>query len=60
MGRAEGWGRVPRPVPDEPTFSREWRARAFAIAMLSNRVAGWNLDAFRHVLELYVGGTPDW
>lgn len=51
MGGTEGWGRVPRPVQREPTFPEEWQGRAFALALLASRVAGWNLDAFRHALE---------
>ena len=36
---------------DEPLFPEAWEGRAFALALLSTRVAGWNLDAFRHALE---------
>ena len=32
-------------------FPEAWERRAFALALLSTRVAGWNLDAFRHALE---------
>ncbi|BBX68658.1 nitrile hydratase subunit beta [Mycolicibacterium psychrotolerans] len=51
MGGAEGWGRVPRPIADEPTFPEKWQGRAFAMALLATQAAGWNLDAFRHALE---------
>ena len=39
------------PLVDEPMFPEAWEGRAFALALLSTRVAGWNLDAFRHALE---------
>jgi nitrile hydratase len=32
-------------------FSNAWEGRAFALALLSNRLAKWNVDAFRHALE---------
>ena len=32
-------------------FSEAWEGRAFALALLSNRLAKWKLDAFRHALE---------
>jgi nitrile hydratase len=32
-------------------FREAWEGRAFALALLSTRLAGWNLDAFRHALE---------
>jgi nitrile hydratase len=32
-------------------FPEVWQGRAFALALLSNRLAKWNLDAFRHALE---------
>lgn len=48
MGGTEGWGRAPVPGPDEPVFQERWEARAFAIALLSMRTSGTNLDAFRH------------
>jgi nitrile hydratase len=32
-------------------FGEAWEGRAFALALLSTRLAGWNLDAFRHALE---------
>jgi Nitrile hydratase beta subunit len=28
-----------------------WQGRAFGLALLFTRLAGWNLDAFRHALE---------
>jgi nitrile hydratase len=41
------------PERDEPVFGEPWQGRAFALAVLSGRVAygGINLDAFRHALE---------
>jgi nitrile hydratase subunit beta len=50
MGGTQGWGHVPRPGP-EPVFGEEWEARAFAMSLLSMRLSGTNLDAFRHALE---------
>ncbi len=37
--------------PDEPVFKEDWERRAFAMALLSMRVSGTNLDAFRHALD---------
>jgi nitrile hydratase len=51
MGGMQVWGPVLEPDPDEPPFSEEWERRAFAIALLSMRVSGTNLDAFRHSME---------
>ena len=51
MGGTSGWGLTHPPLVDEPVFSEAWEGRAFALALLSTRVAGWNLDAFRHALE---------
>jgi nitrile hydratase len=51
LGGAEGWGRAPVPKPDEPVFGERWEARAFALALLSMRVSGTNLDAFRHSMS---------
>ncbi|MDX3070893.1 nitrile hydratase subunit beta [Streptomyces sp. NPDC088354] len=53
MGGTDGWGRVRPPRGDEPVFAEPWQARAFALTILSGRVA-WgdtNTDAFRHALE---------
>lgn len=36
---------------DEPVFAESWESRAFALAILSNRVSGGYLDSFRHALE---------
>ncbi|MGW4472715.1 nitrile hydratase subunit beta [Nonomuraea sp. NPDC004354] len=51
MGGTEGWGRAPVPAPDEPVFAEPWQARAFALALLSMRLSGTNLDAFRHAMN---------
>ena len=51
MGGTEGWGPTRPPLVDEPVFGEAWEGRAFALALLSTRLAGWNLDAFRHALE---------
>ena len=51
MGGTEGWGPTHPPRVDEPVFGEAWEGRAFALALLSTRLAGWNLDAFRHALE---------
>src|SRR5215469_2634764 len=51
MGGTPGWGRVPPPRADEPVFTEPWQGRAFALALVSYRTAGGNLDSFRHSLE---------
>ncbi|MFF5143248.1 nitrile hydratase subunit beta [Streptomyces sp. NPDC013157] len=53
LGGTPGWGPVRPPVRDEPVFAEPWQRRAFALAILSGRVAsgGVNVDAFRHALE---------
>lgn len=53
MGGTPGWGPVPPPRPDEPVFEEPWQRRAFALAILSSRLAcgGVNPDAFRHAHE---------
>jgi len=50
LGGMQGWGLAPKPVP-EPVFGQDWEGRAFALALLSMRTSGTNLDAFRHALE---------
>jgi nitrile hydratase subunit beta len=51
MGGTEGWGQVHPPARDEPVFPERWNGRAFALTLLSVRVSGWNVDAFRHAVE---------
>jgi nitrile hydratase len=51
MGGMQDWGPVLEPDPGEPPFRDEWERRAFAIALLSMRVSGTNLNAFRHSMD---------
>jgi nitrile hydratase subunit beta len=51
MGGTQGWGHAHPPRGDEPVFAEPWQGRAFALALLSVRVSGQNIDAFRHALE---------
>ncbi|MGW1106588.1 nitrile hydratase subunit beta [Streptomyces sp. NPDC002540] len=53
MGGTQGWGHVHPPDREEPVFAEDWQRKAFALAILSSRVAcgGVNTDAFRHALE---------
>lgn len=51
MGGTVGWGRAPVPDPQEPPFKDAWEKRAFAMALLSMRLSGANLDAFRHSMN---------
>ena len=51
MGGTRGWGPAPRPGGDEPVFAEPWQGRAFALVLLSTRLSGRNIDAFRHALE---------
>ncbi len=51
MGGTLGWGSAKPPKKDEPVFGEVWEGRAFALALLSMRTAGTNLDSFRHALD---------
>ena len=51
MGGMQGMGSVQLTPPDDPPFHEEWERRAFALALLSMRTSGTNLDAFRHALN---------
>jgi nitrile hydratase subunit beta len=51
LGGAPGWGELHPPRPDETPFSEDWERRAFALALLSMRVSGTNLDAFRYSMS---------
>ncbi|GAA4572916.1 nitrile hydratase subunit beta [Planotetraspora kaengkrachanensis] len=51
MGGTAGWGPVHPPRAGEPVFAEPWQGRAFALGLYSIRVAGWNVDAFRHATE---------
>jgi nitrile hydratase len=50
-GRSRFFGPLPPIDRDEPAFPHEWEGKAFALALLANRVAGTNLPAFRHAIE---------
>src|SRR4051794_3200997 len=50
-GRVRFFGPLPPIDPDEKVFPHEWEGRAFALALLANRVSGANLYAFRHAIE---------
>src|SRR4051812_15740238 len=51
MGGTDGWGAVMMPARDEPVFAEPWEGRVFALILLTIRISGQNLDAFRHALE---------
>ncbi|MGW2463539.1 nitrile hydratase subunit beta [Streptomyces sp. NPDC001761] len=53
MGGTPGWGPLHPPRADEPVFEQPWQGRAFALTLLSSRIAcgGYNPDAFRHSME---------
>ena len=51
MGGTQGWGVTHPPRRDEPVFEDPWQGRAFALTLLSVRVSGQNLHAFRHAQE---------
>jgi nitrile hydratase len=51
MGGMQGFGPVELTPPDDPPFHEDWERRAFAMALLSMRVSGTNLDSFRHALN---------
>ena len=51
IGGMQGLGHVKLDPPDDPPFHEEWERRAFAMALLSMRISGTNLDAFRHGLN---------
>lgn len=50
-GQARFFGPLPPIDPDEPAFPHRWEGKAFALALLANRVAGTNLHAFRYAIE---------
>jgi nitrile hydratase beta subunit len=50
MGGMQGFGSTELSPPFDPPFHEEWERRAFAMALLSMRVSGTNLDSFRHAL----------
>ncbi|MGR6974608.1 nitrile hydratase subunit beta [Streptomyces cynarae] len=53
MGGTSGWGPAHPPRQHEPVFEEPWQGRAFALALVSSRIAcgGYNPDAFRHAHE---------
>jgi nitrile hydratase beta subunit len=51
MGGMQAFGEVKLSDPFDPPFHEEWERRAFAMALLSMRVSGTNLDTFRWALE---------
>jgi nitrile hydratase subunit beta len=51
MGGSEGRGPTHPPIGDEPVFHEPWVARAFALTLFSNQLAGGNLDTYRHAIE---------
>lgn len=51
LGGADEWGAAPVLDPNEPVFKEEWEGRAFAMSLLSMRLSGANLDAFRHAMN---------
>jgi nitrile hydratase len=51
MGGTEGWGPTHPPRGAERVFEEPWQGRAFAVTLLSQRVAGHNVDSMRHALE---------
>jgi nitrile hydratase subunit beta len=50
MGGMQAFGKVELSDPFDPPFHEEWERRAFAMALLSMRVSGTNLDTFRWAL----------
>jgi nitrile hydratase len=51
MGGMQGFGSVDLTPPDDPPFHEDWERKAFAMALLSMRISGTNLDAFRNALN---------
>ncbi|HEX7276310.1 MAG TPA: nitrile hydratase subunit beta [Acidimicrobiales bacterium] len=51
MGGMQNFGSVQLTAPDDPPFHEEWERRAFAMALLSMRLSGTNLNSFRHALD---------
>jgi nitrile hydratase subunit beta len=50
MGGMDGFGAVGR-EHDEPVFHARWEGRMYALAGLTMRATGINLDEFRHAIE---------
>ena len=52
MGGMQGMGPI-RHESDEPTFHEPWEGRVYALSrVLRTRTGLWNLDAFRHGIEV--------
>ena len=51
MGGMQGMGPVQYAPPDDPPFHEDWERKAFAMALLSMRTSGTNLDSFRHAIN---------
>ena len=52
MGGMQGMGAI-RPERHEPTFHAAWEGRVYALSrVLRARGGQWNLDAFRHGIEV--------
>jgi len=51
LGGHQEYGTVALDPPDDPPFHEDWERRAFAMALLSMRLSGTNLDAFRNALN---------
>lgn len=51
LGGAQGWGAMAPSDPDEQVFGQDWEKRAFALALLSMRLSGTSLDAFRYSMS---------
>jgi nitrile hydratase subunit beta len=51
LGGMQGFGPAPAVRRDEPVFGEPWEGRAFGLSLLSMRLSGTNLPAFRHAME---------
>lgn len=51
LGGVDGFGPV-KPAPEEPVFRDEWEKVAFVMWWSMGRVGWYNMDAFRHGVEL--------
>ncbi|HLF40374.1 MAG TPA: nitrile hydratase subunit beta [Acidimicrobiia bacterium] len=50
MGGMQGWGSVAFD-PEEANFTEDWHRKVFGMGLLSMRISGTNLDAFRHGID---------
>jgi nitrile hydratase len=51
IGGMQGMGRVQYVPPDDPPFHDDTERKIFAMALLSMRTSGTNLDSFRHAIN---------